>query len=82
MSLVRRFALALIAAALALSAGQHATAAAYDFVVRASSLRPVQPDTTIPPSIDETGAVEFVGVDLGAQWVLVASEPGARLLAD
>jgi len=72
----------LIATALALLPVARASAVGFDFVVLASSLRAVVPAIEIPPSIDDTGEVAFAGSAAGSQWVLVADEPGAEVLAD
>jgi hypothetical protein len=71
-----------LAVALAIPIAPRASAAGYDFVVLASSLRPVFPDITIPPSIDDTGAVAFVAGAAGQWWVLVAQEPAGEVLTD
>lgn len=80
---LRRPGLVLLAAVAALLPAPRASgAAAYDFVVLASSLRPVFPVQTIAPSIDDTGEVAFVAAAAGHAWLLVADEPGKAVLSD
>lgn len=68
--------------ALAPPAAPRASAVGYDFVVLASSLRPVFPQLSFPPSIDDTGAVAFIASASGGDWVLVAEEPAGVVLTD